>query len=333
METMKIIYLSLSIFLSLTVMLSSQEEDLKKEEIQTRLEVTKLSTEGQNLLKAKKPLEAWVISEKIFKKNPNSPESYYIKGASLYSQKKYYQAIEYLRKAIQIQPTHDPSLFVMGLTYFHLKQFLKAKDFFAKAAEEGSFNPFYRYNLALSYFILQDYEKAIQEAEKTLQLKENYFKVKVILAKSYYYLGKKKEAFELTSEMIDQNIEINKIFPIYIQLLIELEKNYEKAIQLLSKRKNLSREERKFLAFSYMQLGNWGNAITHYKTVLKIERDNEEDILNLIQCYVWNENLTEAENLLSELIKFNKSNRKLYLNFFQEILEKKAMHQDLYSPF
>lgn len=326
--------ISLIVFLFFSASLVyAQTDDVKKEEIQLRLEIAKLSTEGQNLLRARKPLEAWAISEKIVKKNPNSPESYYLKGASLYSQKKYFQAIEHLRKALQIHPTHDPSLFVMGLCYFHLKQFYKAREFFAKAADEGSFNPFYRYNLALSSFLLQDYERAILEAEKTLELKENYYKAKSILAKSYYYLGRKREAFELTSTMMEQNVEVNKIFQIYIQLLVELDKDYEKAIKILTKQKNLSREEKKLLAYSYMQVGNWASAISHYKTVLKIERDTEEEILNLIQCYIWNENLVDAENLLTELIKFNKANRKQYLSFFQEILEKKNLYQEVYTPF
>lgn len=310
-----------------------QEDDSKKQEIQVRLEISKLSTEGQNLLRARKPQEAWNISEKIYQKNPNSPESYYLKGASLYSQKKYFQAIEYLKKAIQINPNHDPSLSVIGLTYFALKQFNKAKEFFQRASEEGSFNPFYRYNLALTHFLTKDYEKAAQEAEKTLQLKENYYKAKVILVKSQYYLGKKKEAYELASEMIEQNVEVNKIFSTYIQLLIEVDKNYEKAIQLLNRKKNLGKEEKKLLAYSYMQLGNWNNAIANYKTALKVETDTEDDILNLIQCYIWNDNLTEAENLLTELIKFNKQNRKQYLDFFKETIEKKNFYQEVYSPF
>lgn len=311
----------------------SQEDETKKQEIQLRLEISKLSTEGQNLLKARKPQEAWAISEKIYKKNPNSPESYYLKGASLYSQKKYFQAIEYLKKALQIHQNHDPALSIMGLTYFALKQFSKAKEFFQRASEEGSYNPFYRYNLALTYFLLKEYEKASQEAEKTLELKENYYKAKVVLMKSKYYLGQKKEAYELAKEMIEEKIELNKIFPIYIQLLVDVDKNYEKAIQLLSQKKNLNREERKLLAYSYMQLGNWNGAIANYKAVLKIEIDSEEDILNLIQCYVWNDNENEAENLVTELIKFNKQNRKRYLDFLKEILENKSFYQEVYTPF
>ncbi len=334
MNVMKVyVIIQVLLITLLNTTISTQEEDSKKQEIQLRLEITKLTTEGYNLLRTKKPKEAWLVAEKIYQKNPNSPESYYLKGAALYSQKKYYQAIEQLKKALQIDPNHDPSLSVMGLTYFALKQFHKAKDFFLRAAEEGSFNPFYRYNLSLSYFLIKDYEKATLEAEKTLQLKENYYKAKVILIRSLYYLGKKKEAYELASEMNEKNIETNKIFPIYIQLLIEIDKGYEKAIQLLNQRKNLSKEEKKILAYSYMQLGNWNMAIINYKNVLRLEIDPEEDILNLIQCYIWNENFNEAENLLTELIKFNKSNRKQYLDFFKETLEKKNFYKEIYSPF
>jgi tetratricopeptide (TPR) repeat protein len=309
----------------------SQDEQ-KKTEINLKIEIAKLSQEGQILLRNKKWTEVEKIAQAIIKKNPNSPESFYLLGASLHGKGEYFKSIEILQQAFSLQSNHDPTLFFLGLSYFKLGQWEKSLEYFKSAAEHGSFNPFYRYNLALVLFILGDYEKSAEEAEKTLQLKENYFKAKVILAKAWYKIGKQEEALQVVKEMYEKKQELEKIQSLYAELLVVKEKNYKKALQVLARKPSLSIEERRIAGYSYMQLGDWEKAIAHYKNFVKFERDTEEDALNLIRCLIWSGRESEAEMYLSKLIKINYEKRKYFSDIFQEIIEKRNLTKEIYSP-
>jgi tetratricopeptide (TPR) repeat protein len=309
------------------------QSETRKTEIQAKIDVTRLSQEGYSFLRSRRWKDVDRVADQIYQKNPSSPESYYLKGGSLHGKGEYYKSIESLNKALQLQSNHDPSLFFMGMNYFRLGIWNKAMDYFSQAAESGSFHPFYRYNLALTCFVAGDFDRAILESQKTLQLKENYFKAKVILAKALYRSNKKQEALDLTKEMYEKKQESEKIISLYAELLMDVDKNYRKAIQIIGTKSNLSIEDRRVAGFSYMQLGEWNKAIIHYKNFVRFERDTEEDALNLIRCLLWAGRDPEAEIYLSRLIASNKDKRSEYSDIYQEALDKRNLSRDLYTPF
>ncbi|MCB1178039.1 MAG: tetratricopeptide repeat protein, partial [Leptospiraceae bacterium] len=236
-----------------------------------KTEIAKLSQEGHSYLRMKNAKQLERVSSAIYSKSKNSPDSYYFKGAAYYIQKKYKSAIPQFEKALSYNPDHDPTLFLMGMSYFKINLFEKAVVYLEKAAESGSFHPYYRYNLSIIHYTVGNYEKAKIEAEKTLRFKENYFKAKVVLIKSLMRLKKSSEAFRLAREMYERKQELDLSLPLYIELLVTEDNNYKDAISLLTKKSSLSSNEKRLLAYSYMQEGELGKASIFYKQLVSSE--------------------------------------------------------------
>jgi tetratricopeptide (TPR) repeat protein len=299
---------------------------------ETKLEIAKLSQEGHAYLRSGNLKSAEIIANQIYEKSEISPESYYFRGGSYYGQREYKKAIQQLEKAISLNPDHDPSLFLLGMIYYKLNIFEKSISYLSKAAEVGSFHPFYHYNLAIVYYASGNFEKSKLESEKTLRLKENYFKARVVLIKSLMKLGKNSEAFTHAKEMVDKKQEYELAFPIYTKLLIEEYANYKEGINILTKKGNLNIEEKRLLAFSYMQEGELQKAINYYKQLRSLERDSEEDSLHLIKCLVLLGKDDEAEKTTALLIKAHSSEKKKYKDYLQETIEKRNIGRWMYQP-
>lgn len=299
---------------------------------ETKLEIARLSQEGHAYLRTGNTKAAESIANQIFSKSEYSPESFYFRGGALYGQRDYKRAIVQLEKAVSLNPDHDPSLFLLGMIYYKMNHFDKSIQYLSRAAESGSFHPFYRYNLAIAYYASGNFEKAKVESEKTLRLKENYFKAKIILVKSLIKLNKYTEAFGLAKEMVEKKQEYELAFPLYTKLLIEDGANYKEGIAILSKKSGLTPEEKRLLAFSYMQEGDLSKAVVFYKQLTMTERDNEEDNFQLIKCLVLLGKDDEANKLVVGLIRSNPSEKKKYKDFLQDTIDKRNIGKWMYQP-
>ena len=298
----------------------------------TKLEIQKLSNDSKLLLRAQKTVEAAKLAEKIFELSPLSPESNYIQGQIYFVKKDYHSAIMEFNKAIDKQENHEPSLFMMGLSHFKLNLWRQSLKFFEKACIHSSYNPYYRYNLTLAYYLTGNFDKAKIEAEKTIELKENYYKVKVLLLKSLIKLNQKQEAYKLAHSMYEKNIELESILTHYANLQIDLYSNYKTAIDILKKKKSLSPIDRRLLAISYMETGNYSTAISNYKILLGSNFNLDEDSSNYLKCLVLSGRKNDAEKLLKNLIQESPLLRTYFIDIMNNLLEGKELFESHYSP-
>ncbi len=298
-----------------------------------KIEIAKLSQEGQSFLKLKNLKEVTIISQKIKTLSESNSESYYLSGAVSYINGENTKSIKELEYALKYNPNHDLSLFLIGLNFIKLNKFELASQFFERACKEAAYNPYYRFNLSISYYILGKYEKAKQEAETTIKLKENFYKAKIILANSLYKLNKKSESFQLSKEMYDKKIELEDISQLYIKLLFEESKNYEMIIQILARKSKLSIDEKKILAYSFMEEGEYIKAIQFFKMIIDSGIDTEEDNLNYLKSLIMIGKSDEAEKLFMQLNRKNFPDKKIYVDTFFNTLEKKSILKLLYQPY
>lgn len=313
--------------------LEDQDIKIPQENPKTKLEILKLSQEGQEFLKLGKSKEAEIISQKIKNISEQSAESYYIKAGSLFLNNDFRGAQKELEIGLKLNQNHDPSLFLLGLIFFKNHKFENALFYFEKASKEATYNPFYRYNLSLTYYILGNYLKARIESETTIKLKENYYKAKILLGNSLYKLNKKSDSYKIVKELIDKKIEVNDIQLLYLKLLLEESKNYEEIFQILGRKNSLNIEEKRIIGNAYMEEGQYIKAIQFFKMVIDNGMDTEEDNLNYLKSLIMIGKSDEAERLFMELNKKNFRDKKIYLDTYYSTLEKKYFIKQIYQPF
>jgi tetratricopeptide (TPR) repeat protein len=298
-----------------------------------KIEISKLTQEGQAFLKQGKHNEALQLGQKIKTLSESSPESYYISGASYYVTNNFLKASKDLETAIRLNPVHDQSLFLYGMVFLRQNKIEQALPYLERACQEANYNPFYRFNLAVTYFASGKYDKAKIEAETTLRLKENYHKARFLLATSLYKLNKKSESYLLIKEIYDKNIDRNDIQLLYLRLLVEETKNYSDVIQILAKKNKLSIEEKKILAHVFMAEGEYLKAIQFYKMIIDSGMDTEEDNLNYLKSMIMIGKTEEAEKLFSALNKKSFSEKNNMLDMYYTTKEKKYFLNYVFQPY
>jgi len=330
---LKLILLIFSLYISAEEIPDLGEIKPQQESPKIKIEISKLSQEGQSFLKVKNLKEVINISQKIKSLSDSNSESYYLNGAINYINGENIKSLKDLELALKFNPNHDLSLFLIALNYIKLNKFESATVYFERACKEASYNPFYRYNLSIAYYINGKYEKSKQESENTIKLKENYYKAKIILANSLYKLNKKTDSFQIIKELYEKKIELDDVSPLYIKLLFEESKNYELVIQTLARKPKLALDEKRLLAYSFMEEGEYIKAIQFFKMIIDSDIDTEEDNLGYLKSLIMIGKSDEAEKLFSQLNRKNFQDKKIYVDTFFNTLEKKSLLRLIYQPY
>ncbi|MDX1959184.1 MAG: tetratricopeptide repeat protein [Leptospiraceae bacterium] len=308
------------------------DDDIDELKPETKLEISRLVHSAQGLLRAKRYKEVEEIAKQIQAKSSNSPEPFYLRGAKSFYSQDLNQAKSELESAIKIKPEHDPSLFLLGMVYVKKNNWQRAGTYFEKACNNADFNPFYRYYLAVSLYINENFERAQEEAAKTLKLKENFFKAKLIQIRSLAKLDKNAEALFLAREMVNKNQELNSVISLYGELLAK-EGNYLEVIKLLSKKASLTESEKRSLARSYLHEGESTKALNLFRQFVSPEKDSEEDSFGYMECLILEGKEQEAERYLSSIIKIFPDLKKPYHRELKRIIEKRNLSKDLHTPY
>lgn len=298
-----------------------------------KIDILKLTQEGQLLLRQGKSKDIPSIAQKIKSISESSPESYYLSGSVKYINNDLRPAISDLETGLRFNPNHDPTIFLLGLVYVRLNKYDMALSYFEKACKEAPYNPFYRLNLAILSYFNGNYAKAKTEAELAVKLKENYTKAKLILAFSLYRTAKKNESLSLTRELYDKKVEFEEVQLLYLKLLLEEAKNYDEVIQILAKKNKLNIEEKRILAYAFMEEGQYLKAIQFFRMVIDSGFDSEEDNIGYLKSLIMLGKSEDAEKLFLELNKKNFKDKKIYIETYYSTQEKKIFLKQLYQPF
>ncbi|MBP7282485.1 MAG: tetratricopeptide repeat protein [Leptospiraceae bacterium] len=296
-----------------------------------KLEISKLTQTALAHIKAKEWKNAEAVTKQILDLSEVSVDYFYLKGNLHYCYGEYQTAISHLNTALKFNPSHDPSYFLMGMIYVKRNEWDKSISYFEKATQHGSYNPYYRMNLAIAYFQADNYDKAIFEAKKTLELKENYTFAKILLVKSLIKTSK-KDAWAYLQNLMEKKPDAPNVYSLYIQLLFEYKNNYSEVIKELGKKSSLSVNEKRYLAISYYRIHDLPKAIVLLRQIMNAERDLEEDQTLYLKILLQQNKDSEAEKYLVSLIRINPIKKKQYNDLYQNLIEKRDMATGLYQP-
>jgi tetratricopeptide (TPR) repeat protein len=296
-----------------------------------KLEISKLTQTALTHIKAKEWKNAEAVTKQILELSEVSVDYFYLKGNLHYCYGEYQVAIGHLNTALKFNPGHDPSYFLMGMIYGKRNEWERAVYFFEKANQYGSYNPYYRMNLAIAYYQVDNYDKAIAEAKRTLELKENYTFAKILLIKSLIKTNK-KDAWFYIQGLMEKNSDKPAVYSLYIQLLYEYKSNYAEIIKELGKKTNLGMNEKRYLAYSYFRENDLPKAVNFFRQVLNSDRDLEEDQIAYMKILILQNKDADAERYLIGVIKSNPARKKHLNDIFQNLLDKRDMAKGLYQP-
>lgn len=296
-----------------------------------KLEISKLTQTALTHIRAKEWKSAEAVTKQILELSDVSVDYFYLKGNLHYCYGEYQTAIGHLNTAIKFNPGHDPSFFLMGMIYGKRNEWDKSVTFFEKANQFGSYNPYYRMNLAIAYYQVDNHEKAIAEAKKTLELKENYTFAKILLIKSLIKTNK-KDAWFYIQGLMEKNSDKPAVYSLYIQLLYEYKNNYPEIIKELGKKSNLGMNEKRYLAYSYYRENDLPRAVNFFRQILNSDRDLEEDQVTYMRILIQQNKDAEAERYLISVIKSNPARKKHFNEIFQNLIDKRDMAKGLYQP-
>ncbi|WP_373521637.1 tetratricopeptide repeat protein [Aquiflexum sp.] len=199
-----------------------------------------------------------------------------------------------IQHALSLEET--PARFnLLGLIYFKLNDFQSALEYFTKAENDEPTNRVYIENRASAYRNLELYDEAIQEYQRSIEIKESDFSFNAIGVMKYLQ-GKFMEAIDFYSKAL----QLDGNNPIYWEnraLAYEKAGNYEFAE--MDSKKALEIEDssgrNNILGLSLHKQGKIDEAIVYYSKALELDANNPIYWENRALAYENSKNYSLAE--------------------------------------
>jgi len=287
-----------------------------------------------------------VIVKPLFLKgatvNPNSADLWFYLAYWCFELNEYAEAIENYKKGLSIRPESHTAENNLGLAYAALKEYdkafevykkvitqkpdyllvynslralvgnekeyaVKVKPFLLKAVTSNPNSADLWFNLAYCCFDLKEYTESIENYNKTLSLKPDYYDAKNNLGLAYTASKEYDKAFEVYKNLIDQKPDYVFVYN-SLRSLVKDKKEYAaeaKPFFLKGAAANPNSADFwfHFANFHYYQLEEYAEAISSYKKVLAIKPDHNDAWARLRLSYEKNGQLTDAITYFKEYLK------------------------------
>ncbi|MEK6580038.1 MAG: tetratricopeptide repeat protein [Bdellovibrionota bacterium] len=156
----------------------------------------------QDLISKKDFHQADALIEKKILENPNSADSYYLKGVANYFQGQVGGTVENLKKALALDPRHTDAAICLSVLYNDIGKYDEAKNVFESAnrsiarkstggEDVGVDKKFAVKHLELAdlYLRYRRYDEAIEEYSKSALLDPSTLEIRIRRAKAYAKKG------------------------------------------------------------------------------------------------------------------------------------------------
>ena len=120
---------------------------------------------------------------------PKSEDYQYYSALREYRAGQRGRAMNFLKAAVKINPRYDPAWNLMGLIFTQADRYKDARDAFEKAVEAAPYEPAYTYNLATAMARQGHPREALEQTERSIQLKGNFSDAYHLQAKVLRDLG------------------------------------------------------------------------------------------------------------------------------------------------
>lgn len=182
------------------------------------------------------------------------------------------EAINYATKALNFDKEDYIYDFIIGTCYMKLKEFSNALEPFKSALEKAPNNLGVLNSLGTCYMTTGDSAKAISTYEKALEINPNS-------PMTYYNIG--------SAYQIQQNHELAVY---YLKKALEIEEDESFLVAL---------------ALSEVKLGDYTNALTHYKQLAMLCPSKENYKYNIVTCYEALGEFSTAIKMLEGMVYVN----------------------------
>lgn len=164
----------------------------------------------------------------------------------------------------------------------------------------------YDFIIGTSYMKKKDFENALTPLCKALEKSPNNTGNLNSLGTCYMALGKSDEAVKMYQKVIEINPE-NSTAYYNIGSAYQIKQNHKKAVEYLQKAVELDEDETYItaLAMSEVKLGDYTNALKHYKQLAMLCPGKENYKYNIVTCYEALGELNTAINMLEGMVYVN----------------------------
>lgn len=164
----------------------------------------------------------------------------------------------------------------------------------------------YDFIVGTSYMKKKDFESALAPLTKSLEKSPNNTGNLNSLGTCYMALGKSDEAVKMYQKVIEINPE-NSTAYYNIGSAYQIKQEHKKAVEYLQKAVELDEDETYItaLAMSEVKLGDYTNALKHYKQLAMLCPGKENYKYNIVTCYEAMGDLNTAINMLEGMVYVN----------------------------
>ena len=210
--------------------------------------------------------------KRVLELRPEYMEAYKSLCVILMRRNETQEAIEYAQKASEIDKTDYIYDFIIGTAYMKNKEFDKALIPLQNALEKNPENIGTLNSIGTCYMATNNSAKAISAYEKALQINPNS-------PMAYYNIGS----------------------------AYQIQQNHKIAIEYFKKAVNLDEDETFLtaLAMSEIKIGDYENALKHYKQLALLCPNKENYKYNIVTCYEALGNYPIAIKMLEEILYIN----------------------------
>lgn len=193
-------------------------------------------TMAQAYKKQKKYDEAIAGFDRIVQIDSRDPKPHANLGAIYTEIKEYDNAIAHLEQAIAIDPEHNAMAHnLLGAVYLEKKMLEPAEEELRIALKMRPRIPDVHYNLGLLYEEKGDRESAIKEYKKEIEIHPHAYPAHFNLALLYGKMGMLREQVHKLQDAIDSNKKYARAYLFLAKAYLDLNENYEEAIDLAKK--------------------------------------------------------------------------------------------------
>ncbi len=193
-------------------------------------------TLAQAYKKLKKYEEAIAGFNRSIQIDPRDPKPHVNLGSVYIGTKDFESAISHLQQAIAIDPEHSSMAHnLLGAAYLKKKMLVPAEKELHTALEMRPRIPDVHYNLGLLYEEKGDRESAIKEYKKEIEIHPHAYPAHFNLALLYGKMGMLREQVHKLQDAIDSNKKYARAYLFLAKAYLDLNENYEEAIDLAKK--------------------------------------------------------------------------------------------------
>ncbi|MDD4556962.1 MAG: tetratricopeptide repeat protein [Alphaproteobacteria bacterium] len=268
-------------------------------------------------------IEAEKIYRKILETTPNNPDILNLLGLIAQAQGIHGEAVTLFYQAIKQISTHAPFHYNLAISLQAWGKPYEAIDAFLQALKFQPAIPEAYLNIANIYLSLGKRTEAIENFQKALQIAPDYAEAKANIC----FLKKDIEQLEALKGQYSMEASIY-----YFLAKLYQQKNIQKAYQNIEKANELCQNSDLILfekAYLDLLLEHSQKAKATFESVIKLNPNHLEALINLGLLEAEEKNFQKAEELYKKAIRLDNQNLAAHLNYATLLYQQKRLHEAL----